>query len=694
MLLAAFLFVTVTLTATGVSLARGVAGSHEGPATETLSSANVGNAQKSYLIAAPIGSCPSPSFSPPTNYPVGDNPAAVVSVDLNNDGNLDLATGNNTPGTVSVLLGNGMGAFTSAGDFPAGNAPSDITSADFNEDGNADLALARAASSPDNVSVMLGNGMGGFGPPTLIVAGTFTSRIRVGDFNEDGNVDIVVSNFNSASVSLLLGDGTGGFGSPMQFPAGARPIELEVGDFNEDGNLDLVVSNETNPGTISVLLGNGMGGFGPPASYPSGQDTGELEIGDFNEDGNIDVAARSGYNISVLLGNGSGGFGSPTEYPAGGLSSSIVARDFTLDGHLDLASGNLIPSSNVSVLMGNGTGGFAPPVTFLAGNFPGDLAPGDFNEDGSLDLAASNHQSDDVSVLLNNCQPVTTATPTTVSTATPTQSATPSRTATFAVTPTSTAMASPTSTSASTATPTAESTATPTTSTATPTVIASATTTATPPPTPAACTITFTDVPSEHTFYASVRCLACRGIISGYSDGTFRPDNLVTRSQLAKIVSNAGGFTENPGGQIFEDVPPGHPFYEWINRLTNRGYMSGYSCGSPGEPCIDNRPYFRPFADATRAQTTKIVSNAAMFTEPPTGQTFEDVPPSHPFYEWIQRLASRGIMGGYNCGGPGEPCVPPGNRAYFRPYNNVTRGQSAKIVANTFFSGCETSNHP
>jgi photosystem II stability/assembly factor-like uncharacterized protein len=209
--------------------------------------------------------------------------------------------------------------------------------------------------------------------------------------------------------------------------------------------------------------------------------------------------------------------------------------------------------------------------------------------------------------------------------------------------------------------------------------------------TPTPCAITFTDVPASHTFYASVHCLACRGIISGYADGTFKPDNLVTRGQLAKIVSNAAGFIEDPGAQIFQDVPAGHAFYEWVNRLTNRGYMSGYTCGSPGEPCIDNRPYFRPFANATRAQTSKIVSNAARYNDPPVGQTFEDVPTTHPFYVEIQRLASRGIMGGYNCGADGEPCVPPGNRAYFRPYNNVTRGQSAKIVANTFYPDCNTS---
>jgi hypothetical protein len=208
-------------------------------------------------------------------------------------------------------------------------------------------------------------------------------------------------------------------------------------------------------------------------------------------------------------------------------------------------------------------------------------------------------------------------------------------------------------------------------------------------PTPTVeCTLDFTDVPDTSTFYLFIRCLACRGIVSGYADGTFRPNNEVTRGQLAKIVSNAAGYTESPDPQIFEDVTTANAFYQWINRLARRGHMSGYACGGVGEPCTTGMPYFRPFANATRGQTSKIVSNAAGFNEEPTAQTFEDVPTTHTFYREIQRLASRGIMAGYPCGGPGEPCL--SGRPYFRPQNNVTRGQSAKIVANTFFPVCQT----
>jgi hypothetical protein len=201
----------------------------------------------------------------------------------------------------------------------------------------------------------------------------------------------------------------------------------------------------------------------------------------------------------------------------------------------------------------------------------------------------------------------------------------------------------------------------------------------------------FNDVPPGHTFYPFIQCLACRGIASGYADGTFRPGNNVTRGQLSKIVANAAGFTEPVIGQTFEDVPPDSPFYVFIERLSRRGHIGGYPCGGPGEPCMPptNRPYFRPQLDTTRGQVAKIACTAWGCQEAVTGQTYQDVPPDNPFYIWIERLSRRGIMSGYPCSGVSEPCVPPNNRPYFRWANTATRGQVSKIVANTFYPGCE-----
>ncbi len=245
----------------------------------------------------------------------------------------------------------------------------------------------------------------------------------------------------------------------------------------------------------------------------------------------------------------------------------------------------------------------------------------------------------------------------------------------------------------STNTPTAAGTGTLTVPSSTSTAVVATPTATTSIGTPTPCTLAFTDVDETNPFYTWIRCLACRSIISGYTDGTFRPGNEITRGQIAKMVSNAAGFSEDPGPQIYEDVPVGSPFYDWINRLSMRGHMGGYPCGLvPEEPCEppDNRPYFRPSASATRGQLAKIVSNAAGIGGDPTGLYYADVPEEHPFYVWIMRLTSLGVMSGYPCGTiPEEPCDDQ-DRPYFRPFNNVTRGQASKIVANTFFPNCQT----
>jgi hypothetical protein len=284
-----------------------------------------------------------------------------------------------------------------------------------------------------------------------------------------------------------------------------------------------------------------------------------------------------------------------------------------------------------------------------------------------------------------------TATPSITPTNTPTRTSTNTPTA-----PLSTSTATPSHTNTPTATgttsPPATATRTPSvvqpTSTSTETVLATATPDLTSTPTPTACTLDFTDVPPDSTFYPYVHCLACLGIINGYTDGTFHPGDNVSRGQLSKIVSNSAGFNDPPGTQLFEDVLLGSTFYDYIGRLAGRGYISGYPCGGDGEPCGPaSLPYFRPSNSATRGQISKIVSNAAGFAEPPGTQLFEDVPPGSTFYDYIQRLASRAVISGYPCGGLGEPCGPT-SLPYFRPSTSATRGQTSKIDANTFFPDC------
>jgi hypothetical protein len=273
--------------------------------------------------------------------------------------------------------------------------------------------------------------------------------------------------------------------------------------------------------------------------------------------------------------------------------------------------------------------------------------------------------------------------------------------------PTATPTASPTPTATPTRTPARPPSLTPTlaagTATTTPTATATppASQTPTVTTTPTTCPVEFHDVPPGSTFYPFVRCLACAGIVGGYPCGGpgepcpgayFRPNNNVTRGQTSKIVTESAGLADPVPStqQTFEDVPPSGTFWLWVERLAGRGIIGGYPCGGPFEPCIppDNRPYFRPNNNVTRGQLSKITGGAAGWTETPTGQTFADVPPGQTFYLTIERMAVRGIIQGYPCGGVGEPCVAPANRPYFRPNNPATRGQMSKIAALTFYPGC------
>jgi hypothetical protein len=221
------------------------------------------------------------------------------------------------------------------------------------------------------------------------------------------------------------------------------------------------------------------------------------------------------------------------------------------------------------------------------------------------------------------------------------------------------------------------------------TVTATATWTATPPPTATPCGITFNDVPPDNPFYAYIRCLACRGILSGYADGTFLPYNFVTRGQTCKIVSNAAGWTDHIPStqQTFADVPPSHPTWLFIERAYAHGVISGYADGT-----------FHPDALVTRGQLAKIDSLAAGWSDPipSTQQTFEDIVYAYPFWLFIERVALHGAMVGYGCGGPPNPCTgqpevcTPPSRPHFRACVPITRAQTAKVVAITFYPNCQT----
>jgi hypothetical protein len=147
---------------------------------------------------------------------------------------------------------------------------------------------------------------------------------------------------------------------------------------------------------------------------------------------------------------------------------------------------------------------------------------------------------------------------------------------------------------------------------------------------------------------------------------------------MVKIVVLAYGVPiYTPPTRTFNDVLLSDPFYQYIETASHNNIVSGYNCGAEGEPCPGL--YFRPTSLVTRGQLTKIIVVAAGWAllNPATAH-FVDVARNSPFYTYIETAFCHQVLGGYTCGGPGEPC--PGN--YFRPGNYAIRGQIAKMVYN------------
>ena len=302
-------------------------------------------------------------------FEVGHGPVAVAVADLDADGILDIVVANGGDTNVTVLLGDGAGGFAepAGSPFEAGQQPNDIAVADLDGDGTLDLAFPNHEA--DHVSVLLGAEEGRFAPasfsPVRVRSQPHPHGIAAADLDGDGAVDLVVESFGEDLVEVLWGR-SDGFSVPGgTFDVGRLPYQrVRTADVNGDGRPDIVTTNREGA-SVTVLLA---------------------------QEGRV-FAEASGSPVPVA----------PSPF-------GHALADANGDGCSDLAighySGNIRDRSRdrVSILLGDCRGGFrqARRSPFSTCAAPTSVAIGDVNGDGHEDVATACYGSDDVEVLLGS----------------------------------------------------------------------------------------------------------------------------------------------------------------------------------------------------------------------------------------------------------------------------------------------------
>jgi hypothetical protein len=330
-------------------------------------------------------------FKNTANVRTSPQPQFVAAADFNNDGIPDLAVSLSFPNNVAVLLGAGDGTFPTRFVFGSGFTSnfSSLAIGDFNEDGNLDIGLLL-----DDLIIFAGNGDGTFHLLAQSKKEVNSVWAAVADFNHDGHLDVATANNATSDVSVLLGNGDGTFQTATRYPLVSLPLQIVAADFNNDGYADLAVtlvctSDPRCPnGEVSVLLNNRDGSFQSPKEFAAGATTSGLAAADLNRDGNTDLVATNVGGVgtaSVFLGRGDGTFNPAVNYDTAAGAIAAAVADFDEDGKLDLAIANAIDNS-VSLLRGDGDGTFQAARSFPVGSEPAHVLAADLNHDGAVDL--------------------------------------------------------------------------------------------------------------------------------------------------------------------------------------------------------------------------------------------------------------------------------------------------------------------
>ncbi|CAF5092705.1 unnamed protein product, partial [Rotaria sp. Silwood1] len=233
------------------------------------------------------------SFAREIKYSTGYGSASIAVGDFNNDTWLDIVVANEFNNTVSVLLHYANGSLRNPTTIASGDGSGlkYVSVDDFNNDTVLDLVVVN--SGTNNIGINYGYGINGsFSKQTMFSVGSSSNpySIAIEDFNKDGQHDFALANHGTKKIDMLLGDGTGQFERQIPYSSSLdfAPLVVTAGDFNNDGQSEIVVAYD-NTDNIDTFAAYDNGRFEGPTHYSTTDIPRLLAIGDLNNDAQLDL---------------------------------------------------------------------------------------------------------------------------------------------------------------------------------------------------------------------------------------------------------------------------------------------------------------------------------------------------------------------------------------------------------------------